>query len=153
MGSTVAKTTFHSTTTEIININGVKQQAIRKISETPVSDYNHRILTAAADTTSTVLTFGASNAGGQVSADDISYVRVSNLDDTSSVRLIINMVNPANGSFHIDLPPLKSYMVCTKSAVIVPDGQDFTSYDTISNIQVVTPANSAIDIELFLISK
>ena len=153
MGSTVAQTIFHSTTTETIDINGVKQQAIRKMSETPVSDYSHRILTAAANQTSTVLTFGASNAGGQVSANEVSYVRISNLDDTNSIRLVINMANPANGSFHIELPALKSHMVCTKSAVVVPNGQNFAAYDTISNIQVATPATFPIDIELFLVSK
>ncbi len=153
MGSTVAKTIFHSTTTETIDINGVKQQAIRKLSETPVTDYSHRILTVAANTTSTILTFGASNAGGQVSADDVSYVRVSNLDDTHSIRLTINMTAAANGSFHIELPPLKSHMVCTKSAVIVPNGQNFAAYGTVANIQVTTPDSSAVDIELFLVSK
>ena len=153
MGSTVAKTIFHSTTTETIDINGVKQQAIRKLAENHVTDYSHRILTAAANQVSTVLTFGASNAGGQVSADNVSYVRVSNLDDTDSVRLVINMTDPANGSFHIELPPLKSHMVCTKSAVIVPNGQNFAAYGTVSNIQIATPATSPIDIELFLVSK
>tara|TARA_Y100000287_G_C14126780_1_gene307732 strand:- start:313 stop:774 length:462 start_codon:yes stop_codon:yes gene_type:complete len=153
MGSTVAKTIFHSTTTETIDINGVKQQAIRKLSETPVTDYSHRILTAAANQTSTLLSFGANNAGGQVSADEISYVRISNLDDSSSVRLVINMVDASNGSFHIELPALKSHMVCTKSSAIVPQGQDFAAYGTIANIQVVTPASSSVDIELFLVSK
>jgi len=153
MGSTVAKTIFHSTTTETIDINGVKQQAIRKLSETPISDYNHRILTVPADATSTVLTFGASNAGGQVSANDVSYVRISNLDDTNALRLTINLSAPANGSFHIELPPLKSHMVCTKNAVIVPNGQNFAAYSTIANIQVTTPESSTVDIELFLVSK
>ena len=153
MGSTVAQTIFHSTTTETIDINGVKQQALRKLSETPISDYNHRILTAAANQTTTVLTFGSSNAGGQVSADDVSYIRVSNLDDTNPVRLTINMTVAANGSFHIELPASKSHMVCTKSAVIVPNGQNFAAYGIVSNIQVTTPTASAIDIELFLVSR
>ena len=151
MGSTVDKTIFHSTTTETIDINGIKQQAIRKLSETPVTDYSHRILTAAANATSTVLTFGASNAGGQVSANDVSYVRISNLDDTHPVRLTVNMTAPANGSFHIEIPALKSHMVCTKSAVIVPNGQNFSAYSTIANIQVTTPDSSTVDIELFYI--
>lgn len=153
MGTTVSKTTFFSTTTEELDINGVKQRAIRRFAENKVTDYSHRILTLPADSTSTVLTLGAANAGGQVSADDLSYVRVSNLDDTNSIRLVINMADAANGSFHIEVGPLKSHLVCTKRAAIVPDGQNFTAYSTISTIQAVTPASSTIDIELFLASK
>ena len=153
MGTTVSKATFFSTTTEELDINGVKQRAIRRFTESKVTDYSHRILTLPADSTSTILTLGASNSGGQVSADDLSYVRVSNLDDTNSIRLIINLTEAANGSFHIEVGPLKSYLVCTKSAALVPDGQDFAAYSSISTIQAVTPASSTVDIELFLASR
>ena len=153
MGTTVSKTTFFSTTTEELDINGVKQRAIRRFAENKITDYSHRILTLPANATSTLVTLGASNSGGQVSANDLSYIRVSNLDDTNSVRLIVNMVDPAAGSFHVEVGPLKSHLVCTKSAVIVPNGQNFAAYNTISTVQAVTPETATIDVELFLASR
>jgi hypothetical protein len=156
MASTVSSTTFYSTLTETIDINGTKQQAVRRATGSLVTDYSHRIFTLAADATSTLLTLGASNAGGQVSASDIHYIRVSNLDDETAVRLVINMVTaaPADaGSFHVSLNPGASYLISVKQAAIVAAGAAFAAYNTISTIQAVTAAGSTIDVELFLISK
>jgi len=156
MSSTVSSTTFYLDLIETIDINGVKQQAVKRITKNLITDYNHRILTLAANATSTLLTMGASNVGGQVSADDVSYVRVSNLDDETAIRLVINMLTaaPADaGSFHVDLPAASSYLISTKQAAIVAAGAAFAAYNTVSTIQAVTAAGSTIDVELFIISK
>ena len=156
MSSTVASTTFYLDLIETIDINGVKQQAAKKMTKNLITDYNHRILTLAANSTSTLLTFAASNAAGQVSADDVSYVRVSNLDDETAIRLVINTVTAAPaaaGSFHINLPAGSSYLVSTKQAAIVAAGGNFANYNIVSTIQAVTAADSTVDVELFLISK
>ena len=156
MASIVTSTTFTATHTENIDINGLKQQSIRKLTKTKITDYSHRIMTLAANSTSTLLTLAASNAGGQVSSSDIEYVRISNLDDETSIRLVLNLVNDGNaaqGSFHIELPPLKSYLVSAKSACKVDAGGNFAAYNNISTIQAVTAAGNSIDIELFIASK
>jgi len=153
MSSTVTSTTFYLDLIETIDINGVKQQAVKKVTKNLVTDYNHRILTLAANSTSTLITLGAGNEGGQASANDIQYIRVSNLDDETSIRLIIELTDGANGSFHIEIPALQSHLVSTKQAVIVPNAGNFAAYGSISKLKAVTPAGSTIDVELFLISK
>ncbi len=156
MSSTVSSTAFYLDLMETIDINGVKQQAVKRVTTNLVTDYNHRILTLAANATSTLLTLGASTAGGQVSADDVSYIRVSNLDDETAIRLVINMVTaaPADaGSFHVNLPAGSSYLISTKQAAIVAAGADFAAYNTVTTVKAVTAAGSTVDVELFLISK
>lgn len=156
MVSIVEKSKINITHLESVEINGVKQEAIRKFRSSEITDYSHRILTLAANSTSTIFTLGASNAGGQVSAADLEYIRISNLDDTTSIRLVVSLVNDqaaAAGSFHIELKPLKSHLVSTKSAAVVAADAAFVSYNNISTIQAVTPADSTVDIELFTVSK
>ena len=153
MSSTVTSTTFFLDLIETIDINGVKQQAVKKMTKNLVTDYNHRILTLAANSTSTLITLGAGNEGGQATADDIQYIRVSNLDDETSIRLIIELTDGANGSFHLEIPALQSHLVSTKQAVIVPNEGAFGDYGTISKLKAVTPVGSTVDVELFLISK
>ena len=156
MVSVVEKSKIKITHLESIEINGVKQEAVRKFQSSEITDYSHRILTLAADSPSTIFTIGASNAGGQVAAADLAYIRISNLDDTTSIRLVVNLVNDqaaAAGSFHIELKPLKSHLVSTKSAAIVAAEAAFVAYNDISTIQAVTPAGSSVDIELFTVSK
>ena len=135
---------------------GRTARAVRKFQSSEITDYSHRILTLAADSTSTIFTIGASNAGGQVSAVDLEYIRISNLDDTTSIRLVVSLVDDqaeAAGSFHVELKPLKSHLISTKSAAIVAAEAAFVAYNSISAIQAVTPAGSSIDIELFTVSK
>ena len=154
MGSTVSNTTFKSFIKESVEINGIKQEAINEKSISNVSDYSHRILTLAENSTSTLLTLGSSNVAGQVNKDSIQYVRITNLDDENSLRLVINLVDAvpaAAGSFHLELKPLKSHLVSTKSSSIVAAAGNFTEYNTISTIQAVTPTGSSIDVELFFI--
>ena len=156
MASTVQKTKVDITHLETVDINGVKQTALRKFEQNEITDYSHRILTLSADSTSTIFTLGSSNAGGQISSADLEYIRISNLDDATSIRLVINLVTDVPedaGSFHIELKPLKSHLVSAKSAVIVGAGADFAAYNTISTIKAVTPAGSTVDIELFAVSK
>ena len=113
-------------------------------------------MTLSAETTSTIFTLGASNAGGQISSADLEYIRISNLDDSTSIRLVVKLVNDqaaAAGSFHVELKPLKSHLVSTKSAAIVAADAAFAAYNNVSTIQAVTPAGSTVDIELFAVSK
>ena len=156
MASIVQKTKVGITHLETIDINGVKQTALRKFEKSEITDYSHRILTLSAETTSTIFTLGASNAGGQISSADLEYIRISNLDDSTSIRLVVKLVNDqaaAAGSFHVELKPLKSHLVSTKSAAIVAADGAFAAYNNVSTIQAVTPAGSTVDIELFAVSK
>ena len=155
MGSTITPATFKSFTKESIEIGGIKQEAVNEFSKASIDDYNHRILTLSANSTNTILTLGASSAAGQINKDNIEHVRITNLDDEQSVRLVINLVTDAPaaaGSFHIELKPLKSHFISTKSACVVAAGGNFAAYNTVSTIQAVTPASAAIDIELFVIT-
>ena len=156
MASIVQKTKVGITHLETIDINGVKQTALRKFEKSEITDYSHRILTLSAETTSTIFTLGASNAGGQISSADLEYIRISNLDDSTSIRLVVKLVNDqaaAAGSFHVELKPLKSHLVSTKSASIVAADAAFAAYNNVSTIQAVPPAGSTVDIELFAVSK
>ena len=154
MGSTISSSTFRSYIRESIEINGIKQEAATEHSVSNVTDYNHRILTLSADSTSTIVTYGSSNAAGQINKDAVQYIKATNLDDETNLRLIINLITDAPaaaGSFHVELKPLKSHLISTKSAAIVAAGGNFAAYNTVSTIQAVTPAGKDVDIELFYI--
>ena len=99
MASTIVASTLKITIEEDITLNGVQQGGVNTLSIDNVNEIYKRIVTCPASTNTTIATFKSSvNVSGSMvgqtalrasslDMEDVKYIRVTNLDDSSSVNL------------------------------------------------------------------
>ena len=93
MASTISAATMPVEITEKIILNGRDQGATNKLSISSIKDVSKRIVTVPASGDTTVLRFRAatSSADNALDLQNVKYFRITNLDDTNSVNLCLQI--------------------------------------------------------------
>lgn len=148
MATTIAKSRFTCKIVETITLKEQPQQVITTYTIPNVTDYSHRIMSVATESTS-IVTLGATDAAGRIESDRFKYMRITNLDDTNNVRLTFELTSDTD-TYEVVIPPRASHFLTSKSADITTAGGAATLED-ITSIKG-TASTAACDIELFTVS-
>lgn len=148
MATTVPKTKFTCKIVESITIKGQPQQVITMLDIPNVTDYSHRIMSVATGTSS-IVTFGVSDAAGRIDSSRFKYLRITNLDDTNNVRLTFQLTSNTD-TYEVVLTPKTSHVLTSKSGDTTTGGAAVSLEDL--TLIKGTASNAACDIELFTVS-
>ena len=86
MATTLTAATLTVTVTESISLNGKDQGATNSFTVASVNEVYKHIVTATT-TATTFLKFGTAASAGTLIRADVSYLRITNLDDTNFVTV------------------------------------------------------------------
>lgn len=162
MASTITAATMKVKIIEEISLNGKDQGGITELSIASVNEVFKRIVTCAANAETTLAHFHSSVADGTLAPldiDDVRYIRVTNLDNTTSVTLSLQSDvgeddSAADESASLLLEAGKSFImgspndgigISDANANLVTDLVDLESL-------VVFTGSDAIDVEIFIAS-
>ena len=154
MGSKVTKGKLQISVSESVKVNGVEHTYNSTRSVAGINNVSHRIVrTDASGTELTLMSFATSVGAGQFIDGQAKYIRVTNLDDTNLLRLL---VKDAAGiaTFHL---AAGETMVFNNQKY---DGRHdqteadiaYVDMDSISVIgrNAADAANAAVDVEYFV---
>ena len=86
MSTTLTAATMTVTVTEAISLNGKDQGATNSFTIASINEVYKQIVTATT-TATTFLKFGTAASAGTLIRADVSYLRITNLDDTNFVTI------------------------------------------------------------------
>ena len=86
MSTTLTAATMTVTVTEAISLNGKDQGATNSFTVASINEVFKQIVTATT-TATTFLKFGTAASAGTLIRADVSYMRITNLDDTNHVTV------------------------------------------------------------------
>ena len=162
MATTITAASMTVTITESIALNGSSQGASNSFSIASVNEVYKRIITCPANSETTLAHFHSSVADGTLAPldiEDVRYIRVTNLDDSTSVTLSLQSDSgeddsAADTSASLLIESGKSFVmgspndgigVSDANANLVTDLVDLESL-------VIFTGGSAIDVEVFIAS-
>ena len=162
MASTVTASKLVVKLSESIVLNGEKQGGSSTVVINSISDIYKRIVTCPANSETTLVHFHSSVADGTLAPldiDNVKYIRVTNLDDTTSITLSLQSDvgeddSAADESASLLVEAGKSFImgspndgigISDTNANLVTDLVDLESL-------VVFTGSDAIDVEIFVAS-
>ena len=162
MASTITAADLKVKITEEVILNGKDQGGTTELTIASINEVYKRIVTCAANAETTLVHFHSSVADGilaPLDIDDVRYIRVTNLDDTTSVTLSLQSDvgeddSAADESASLLLEAGKSFMmgvpndgigISDANANLVTDLVDLESL-------VIFTGSDAIDVEIFVAS-
>jgi hypothetical protein len=147
MASTLIPTTFKIKITEeqIVRNNVIKNEIVYSIPN--VTNVDHRVVTCPNTTSINLFNVNGINPGaGTFPSSSIKYARITNLDDTYSVAVI---VSGSRGTFTQKLSPTSSLFL--SNSQITSSNFNGTFGDNIESVRIYALSGSA-DIEYVLIN-
>ena len=162
MASTLTASTLTVKITETISLNGKDQGGTNTFTVSSVNEIYKRIVACPPNSETTIVHFHSSVADGTLSPldiDDAKYIRVTNLDETTSVTLSLQSDvgeddSAADESASLLIEAGKSFImgspndgigISDANANLVTDLVDLESL-------VVFTGSSAVDVEIFVAS-
>ena len=162
MASTVKAKTLRVTIQEDIVLGGVNYGSKHKLNIASINEIYRRIITCPANSETTLAHFHSSVADGTLAPldiDDVKYIRITNLDDTTSVTLSLQSDvgeddSAADESASLLIEAGRSFIMGTPNdgigisdanANLVTDLVDLESL-------VIFTGSDAIDVEIFIAS-
>ena len=100
MATTLTAATLTVTLTESISLNGKDQGATNSFTVASINEIYKHIVTATT-TATTFLKFGTAASAGTLIRANVSYLRITNLDDTNHAGLIFQNENDHEMDRHI----------------------------------------------------
>ena len=164
MASTVTASTLTVSLTESINLNGQEMGATNTFTVASVNEVYKRIVTCLANVDTTIAHFNT-----QVDVEDsgidtqnAKYIRVTNLDDTNSVNLNLQVDVTESGSGVADPNETATILLAAGESFVMGTPHDSLAvYDTDSSVQttlhdlesiLIDPGANAVDMEVFVAS-
>ena len=162
MATTIRNATLKVTVKEEITLNGVRQDSENVLRISDINEIFKRIITCPANSETTLAHFHSSVADGTLSPldiDDVKYIRVTNLDASTSATLSLQSDvgeddSVADESASLLIEAGKSFImgspndgigISDANANLVTDLVDLESL-------VIFTGGSAVDIEVFVAS-
>tara|TARA_R110002020_G_scaffold52021_8_gene146731 strand:- start:6387 stop:6875 length:489 start_codon:yes stop_codon:yes gene_type:complete len=158
MASTIESSTLKVTLTERIVLNGRDQGSTNELSIIDIKDVFKRIITIASGDDATVLVFKSTNAisDGALDLQNVKYIRVTNLDDTNSVNLSLQLDSDednsaANETCTILLEAGRSFVMGTPDEGIHVDDDGATILTALTDLEsiIVDPGSNVGTVEVF----
>ena len=161
MASTITASTLKVTIREEIELNGVQQGGVNRLSIGSIKDISKRIVTIAADDDATVLVFKSTTAiaDGSLDKDNVKYIRITNLDDSNSVNISLQLDSDEDNSAadlsvtHL-LESGRSFIMGTPDEAVHADDDAATIVTALTDLEsiIVDPGSNAGTVEVFTAS-
>ena len=161
MATTIKSSTLTVSIVEDIFLNGSQQGSKNTLSISGIKDIFKRIITIAADDDATVLVFKSTTAiaDGALDLQNVKYIRVTNLDDTNSVGLSLQLDSDedntaANESCTILLEAGRSFIMGTPDEGIHVDDDSAGILTALTDLEsiIINPGSNAGTVEVFTAS-
>tara|TARA_R100000995_G_scaffold54307_1_gene26620 strand:- start:260 stop:772 length:513 start_codon:yes stop_codon:yes gene_type:complete len=169
MASTITASTLKVTIQEDIKLNGVQQGGANTFEISSVNEIYKRIVTCPASTNTAIATFksatSVTGSGGttaratSLDMEDVKYIRVTNLDDSDSVNLSLQVDvaeddGAADESATLLLEAGKSFMMGSPNDGIDVSDSDASILTTLVDLEsiLINPGSNSIDMEIFIAS-
>ena len=152
--------TLTVTINESLTLNGRERGNENKFTVDSVTEAYSRVLTCPATVETTIATFrsGVNVADSAIDLEDVKYLRVTNLNESTSVTMSLQVSAGENGvadaSASILLEGGKTFMLgAVHDGIAVDDSQAnlITSLNDLESL-VIKGAASAVDVEVFVAS-
>ena len=161
MATSVRNATLKVTIEEEINLNGVRQGAknVKRISD--INEIYRRIVSCPANNETTVALFHGTvySDDSTLDVEDVKYIRVTNLDDTNSLTLNLQVDvgeddTAADESASILVGAGESFVMGTPSDGIAVQDTNANIETSLHNLEsiIIYPGSNAVDIEVFVAS-
>ena len=161
MASTVSAANLKVKITEEIILNGKDQGSSNTLTIGSIKDVSKRIVTIAADDDATVLVYKSTTASadGALDKDTVKYIRITNLDDSNSVNISLQLDSGEDNSAadlsvtHL-LEAGRSFMMGTPDEAVHADDDDATIVTALTDLEsiIVDPGSNAGTVEVFTAS-
>ena len=164
MASTITAASMTVTITESITLNGSAQGSTNSFSIGSVNEVSKRIVRCPANVDTTVFRSGVSTDVTDNSVDiaDTKYIRLTNLDDTNSVNINLQIdvtesgsgASAANETATILLAAGQSFVMGTAHDSIAAYDTDASAQTTLHDLEsiLIDPSANAVDVEIFVAS-
>ena len=164
MASTISSATLTVTLTESVTLNGSNQGSTNTVTISSINEIYKRIVTCLANVDTTVAHFNTQvdveDSG--IDTQDTKYIRVTNLDDTNSVNLNLQVDTTESGSGDADPNETATILLSAGESFIMGTPHDSIAvYDTDASVQttlhdlesiLIDPGSNAVDVEVFVAS-
>ena len=161
MASTVSAANLKVKITEEVILNGKDQGGTTELTIASIKDVSKRIVTIAADDDATVLVFKSTTASadGALDKDTVKYIRITNLDDSNSVNISLQLDSDEDNSAadlsvtHL-LEAGRSFMMGTPDEAVHADDDSATIVTALTDLEsiIVDPGSNAGTVEVFTAS-
>ena len=161
MASTISSANLKVKITEEIILNGKDQGSSNTLTIGSIKDISKRIVTIAADDDVTVLVFKSTTASadGALDKDNVKYIRITNLDDSNSVNLSLQLDSGEDNSAAdiqstILLEAGKSFMMGSPDEAVQVHDSSATISTALTDLEsiIVDPGSNAGTVEVFTAS-
>ena len=161
MASTISAANLKVKITEEVILNGRDQGGTTELTIASIKDVSKRIVTIAADDDATVLVFKSTTASadGALDKDTVKYIRITNLDDSNSVNISLQLDSDEDNSAadlsvtHL-LEAGRSFMMGTPDEAVHADDGAATIVTALTDLEsiIVDPGSNAGTVEVFTAS-
>ena len=169
MASKITASTLKVTIQEDIKLNGVQQGGLNTFNIGSVNEIYKRIVTCPASTDTVIATFksttsvsgsaGTTARATSLDVEDVKYIRVTNLDDSNSVNLNLQVDAGENDSVADESATLlleaeKSFMMGSPNDGIDVNDTNATVLTSLVDLEsiIIDPSSNAVDVEIFIAS-
>ena len=165
MASKITASTLKVTIQEDIKLNGVQQGGLNTFNIGSVNEIYKRIVTCPASTDTVIATFksttSVSGSAGlsPLDVEDVKYIRVTNLDDSNSVNLSLQVDAGENDSVADESATLlleaeKSFMMGSPNDGIDVNDTNATVLTSLVDLEsiIIDTSSNAVDVEIFIAS-
>ena len=161
MASTITASDLKVKITEEIILNGRDQGGTTELTIASIKDVSKRIVTIAADDDATVLVFKSTTASadGALDKDTVKYIRITNLDDSNSVNISLQLDSDEDNSAadlsvtHL-LEAGRSFIMGTPDEAVHADDDALGIVTALTDLEsiIVDPGSNAGTVEVFTAS-
>ena len=161
MASTITAANLKVKIIEEVILNGKDQGGTTELTIASIKDVSKRIVTIAADDDATVLVFKSTTASadGALDKDNVKYIRITNLDDSNSVNISLQLDSGEDNSAadlsvtHL-LEAGRSFVMGTPDEGIHADDDAAAIVTALTDLEsiIVDPGSSTGTVEIFIAS-
>ena len=152
--------TLKSTIKEELTLNGKDRGTENVFNVTGITESYHRIVTCPASQDTTIATFKQHVYSSDSAFDvaDVKYLRVTNLDDSNSLNLSLQISSTENGvadsSCTVLLAAQRSFILGAVHDGIVVDSTTDSIVTSLTDLEsvLVDPSTNEIQVEIFIAS-
>ena len=161
MASTISTANLKVKITEEVILNGKDQGGTTELTIASIKDVSKRIVTIAADDDATVLVFKSTTASadGALDKDTVKYIRITNLDDSNSVNISLQLDSDednsaADASISHLLEAGRSFIMGTPDEAAHCSTANATIVTALTDLEsiIVDPGSNAGTVEVFTAS-
>ena len=149
MSTTLTAATMTVTVTEAISLNGKDQGATNSFTVASINEVYKQIVTATT-TATTFLKFGTAASAGTLIRADVSYLRITNLDDTNFVT--IGLSDDSADTAYIKLEKKQSIIIGGSDegpqVEVKTDAAAFAGWANVDSL-ILDADTASCDVEIF----